>query len=88
MFEPLESIEHAVHSLREIRKAVGPGVELSVDYHHRLSVAEAAYFCQLAESPTYVGQDALDLVSTVRLEKLLPASLGLSLPVSIAYSSW
>lgn len=45
-----------------------------------------AYFRQLAESPTYVGQDALDLVSTVRLEKLLPASLGLSLPVSIAYS--
>lgn len=45
-----------------------------------------AYFRQLAESPSYVGQDALDLVSTVRLEKLLPASLGLSLPVSIAYS--
>ncbi|MFL5954850.1 MAG: cell surface protein SprA [Gaiellaceae bacterium] len=45
-----------------------------------------AYFRQLAESPTYVGQDALDIVSTVRLEKLLPASLGLSLPVSIAYS--
>ncbi|HWE43437.1 MAG TPA: cell surface protein SprA [Gemmatimonadaceae bacterium] len=45
-----------------------------------------AWFRQLAESPTYVGQDALDLVSTVRLEKLLPASLGLSLPVSIAYS--
>jgi hypothetical protein len=45
-----------------------------------------AYFRQLAETPTYVGQDALDLVSTVRLEKLLPASLGLSLPVSIAYS--
>jgi galactonate dehydratase len=48
VFEPLESIEHAVHWLREIRKAVGPGIELSVDYHHRLSVAEAAYFCQLA----------------------------------------
>jgi len=46
IFEPLESIDHAVHWLREIRKAVGPAIELSIDYHHRLSVVEAAYFCQ------------------------------------------
>lgn len=46
VFEPLESIDHAVHWLREIRKAVGPAIELSIDFHHRLSVVEAAYFCQ------------------------------------------
>ena len=45
-----------------------------------------AYFRQLAEQPSYVGAGALDLTSTVRLEKLLPASLGMSLPVTIAYS--
>ena len=29
-----------------VREAVGSGVVLGVDYHHRLSVAEAASFCQ------------------------------------------
>ena len=31
---------------REIRRAVGPRVELSIDMHHRYSVGEAALFCQ------------------------------------------
>ncbi|MCC6945619.1 MAG: mandelate racemase/muconate lactonizing enzyme family protein [Thermomicrobiales bacterium] len=49
VYEPLESIELASHWLREIRNAVGGGIELSVDFHHRLSVAEAALFCQKVE---------------------------------------
>lgn len=44
-YEPLESIALAVHWIREVRRAVGPGIALSVDFHHRLSVAEAAHFC-------------------------------------------
>jgi galactonate dehydratase len=48
VFEPLESIELAVRWLTEIRAALGPGIELSVDFLLRLSVVEAAYFCQLA----------------------------------------
>lgn len=32
-----------------MRKAVGPRILLSIDYHHRLSVAEAAHFCQQVE---------------------------------------
>jgi galactonate dehydratase len=49
VFEPLESVELAAHWLREVRAAVGPGVELSIDFHHRLSVAEAALFCRRVE---------------------------------------
>jgi galactonate dehydratase len=49
LFEPLESIELAVHWLREVRQAVGPGILLSVDFHHRLSVAEAAHFLRQVE---------------------------------------
>jgi galactonate dehydratase len=49
VFEPLESIELAVYWLREVRRAVGPGIALSIDYHHRLSVAEAALFCRQVE---------------------------------------
>jgi galactonate dehydratase len=46
IFEPLESIPLAAHWLREVRAAVGPEIALSVDFHHRLSVAEAASFAQ------------------------------------------
>ena len=48
VFEPYEAIDLAVHWLAEVRAAVGTGVELSIDFHHRLSVAEAALFCQRA----------------------------------------
>ena len=47
VFDPLVSIALSAHWLREVRRAVGPEVALSVDYHHRLSVAEAAHFCAL-----------------------------------------
>jgi galactonate dehydratase len=50
VYEPFESIELAVHWLGEIRRALGASVELSIDFHHRLSVAEAALFCQRVES--------------------------------------
>ncbi|HQY30608.1 MAG TPA: hypothetical protein PK691_04950, partial [Thermomicrobiales bacterium] len=41
IYEPLESLELAAHWLREVRNAVGPGIALSIDFHHRLSVVEA-----------------------------------------------
>ncbi len=46
IFEPMESMALAAHWIREVRSAVGPSVGLSIDFHHRLSVAEAALFCQ------------------------------------------
>ena len=49
IFEPYEAIDAAVHWLHEIRAAVGPRIRLSIDFHHRLSVAEAAYFCGQVE---------------------------------------
>jgi galactonate dehydratase len=49
VFEPYESIDLAVHWLQELRRALGSGIQLSIDYHHRLSVAEAALFCQRVE---------------------------------------
>ncbi len=49
-YEPMESLAAAAHWVREVRKAVGPGVNLSIDFHHRLSPAEAAIFCgQIAD---------------------------------------
>jgi galactonate dehydratase len=49
VYEPFESIELAVHWLGEIRRTLGARVELAIDFHHRLSVAEAAVFCQRVE---------------------------------------
>jgi hypothetical protein len=49
IYEPLESLELAAHWIREVRNEVGPGIGLSIDFHHRLNVTEAALFCQKIE---------------------------------------
>jgi galactonate dehydratase len=46
VYEPMESLDLAAHWIQEVRNAVGPRIGLSIDFHHRLSVAEAALFCQ------------------------------------------
>jgi galactonate dehydratase len=46
IFEPRDTIGITADWLTKLRDAVGTGPVLGVDYHHRLSVAEAASFCQ------------------------------------------
>jgi galactonate dehydratase len=45
-WEPWESIGVTAAWLTKVREAIGPEPVLGIDYHHRLSVAEAASFCQ------------------------------------------
>ena len=45
IFEPRESIGATASMLNKAREALGDEVVLGIDYHHRLSVAEAASFC-------------------------------------------
>ncbi|MBR9913020.1 MAG: mandelate racemase/muconate lactonizing enzyme family protein [Gammaproteobacteria bacterium] len=45
-FEVRKSIANAAGCLRELRQELGEEIVLGIDYHHRLSVAEAASFCQ------------------------------------------
>ena len=52
IFEPRESIALTAQWLNTAREAVGSAVVLGIDYHHRLSVAEAASFCQRLSSGT------------------------------------
>ena len=52
IFEPRESISLAAEWLTELREAIGSEPVLGIDYHHRLSVAEAASFCQRMPSGT------------------------------------
>lgn len=45
IFEPRESIAATAKMLNKAREVLGDEVVLGVDYHHRLSIAEAASFC-------------------------------------------
>ncbi len=46
LWEPRESIGYTARWMTKTREEVGRDITLGVDYHHRLSVAEAASFCQ------------------------------------------
>jgi galactonate dehydratase len=52
LFEPRESLALTAELLVKLREALGTGPVLGIDYHHRLSVAEAASFCQRLPSGT------------------------------------
>ncbi|HEY1951393.1 MAG TPA: cell surface protein SprA [Gemmatimonadaceae bacterium] len=44
-------------------------------------------FRQLSEQPTFLTDNSVDVSSAFHLEKLLPASLGLSIPFTVNYTS-
>jgi galactonate dehydratase len=46
VFEPRESIGYTAQWLVKAREAIGADLTLGIDYHHRLSIAETASFCQ------------------------------------------
>ena len=52
VFEPRESIGETARWMVKAREALGDTVVLGIDWHHRLSVAEAASFCQKMPSGT------------------------------------
>jgi galactonate dehydratase len=47
VFEPRESLAVSAELLERAREELGSRVVIGIDYHHRLSVAEAASFCQM-----------------------------------------
>jgi galactonate dehydratase len=52
IFEPRESIPMTAKSVTRVREELGHDFVMGVEYHHRLSVAEAASFCQRMPSGT------------------------------------
>jgi galactonate dehydratase len=52
VFEPRESIAYTAHWLSRVREELGSELTLGIDYHHRLSIAETASFCQRLPSGT------------------------------------
>ncbi len=51
-FDVRKSIARAAGCLTELRQELGHDLVIGIDYHHRLSVAEAASFCQKMPSGT------------------------------------
>lgn len=52
LFEPREDVPLQAEALTKVREAVGGSPVLGIDYHHRLSVAEAATFCEMMPPAT------------------------------------
>ena len=46
LFEPREALAVTAEWTTRVREAVGTGITLGIDWHHRLSIAEAASYCQ------------------------------------------
>ncbi len=46
IFEPRQSMPYMAQWLVKIREAIGSELMLGIDYHHRLTIAETASFCQ------------------------------------------
>ena len=62
-YDPWESLQWTSGELHSIRHLVGTEIRLALDFHHRLSVAEAAHFCKLVE-----GVDLMFLEEPIRSE--------------------
>jgi galactonate dehydratase len=82
LYEPRESIGLTVDWLVKLREAVGTTLAIGVDYHHRLSVAEAASFCQRLPRGTLdfieepIRDEAPDAYAVLRGMTDVPFAIG------------
>ena len=77
-----QSIADAAAVLTELRAELGNAVTLGIDYHHRLTVAEAASFCQKMPGGTLdfieepIRQQTPDAYETLRQMVDVPFAIG------------
>jgi galactonate dehydratase len=82
IFEPRESLAVTADWLTQAREAIGSGPVLGIDYHHRLSVAEAASFCQRMPSGTLdfleepIRAETPEAYETLRTMTDIPFAIG------------
>ncbi|WP_374621065.1 mandelate racemase/muconate lactonizing enzyme family protein [Devosia sp.] len=82
IFEPRESIGRTARFLTKAREVLGDDVVLGIDYHHRLSVAEAASFCQKMPSGTLdfleepIRDEAPEAYESLRTMTDVPFAIG------------
>lgn len=82
MFEPRASIVATAKAFNELRRQLPPEIPLGIDYHHRLSVAEAATFCQLLDPGAMafleepIRQETPDAYAALRAMTPVPLAIG------------
>ena len=82
LFEPRESIANSSEWLIKAREELGIQAIMGVDYHHRLSVAETASFCQMMPSHTLdfleepIRDETPEAYETLRKMTDVPFAIG------------
>jgi galactonate dehydratase len=82
VYEPRESLALTAAWMVELRKAVGGAPVIGVEFHHRLSVAEAASFCQRMPSGTLdfleepIRDESPEAYATLRSMIDVPLAIG------------
>jgi galactonate dehydratase len=82
LFEPRESIGETARWLIQIRDELGKDFVLGIDYHHRLSVAETASFCQRLPEATLdfleepIRDEAPEAYAALRTMTGVPFAIG------------
>lgn len=82
IFDPRESIGRTAEWMIAVREALGPGPTLGIDYHTRLSVAEAASFCQRLPAGTLdfleepIRTESPEAYATLRSMTNVPFAIG------------
>ncbi len=82
VYEPWEAVRWVADNVKRVRERVGPDVHLAVDFHHRLSVAEAAEFCRrvadeglmFLEEP--IRSESPDAYAALRAMTPMPFAIG------------
>ncbi len=82
IFNPRASLTIAAEELIRIRKEFGPGLCLGIDLHHRLSVAEAASFCNMLPRGTVdyieepIRDESPEAYQSLRTLTQIPFAIG------------
>ena len=91
LFEPRESIALTAEWSIKVREALGRGPVLGIDYHHRLSVAEAASFCQMMPPATLnfleepIRDESPEAYAALRQMTDMPFAIGEEFPSKWAF---
>jgi galactonate dehydratase len=82
IYEPRESIARTAPWMVRAREELGADVVLGIDYHHRLSVAEAASFCQRMPQGTLdfieepIRDETPEAYEALRQLTIIPFAIG------------
>lgn len=82
IYDPRKSLADTAEALIAIRREFGSGLVLGIDFHHRLSVAEAASFCQRLPAGTLdfleepIRQETPEAYAALRSMTEIPFAIG------------